>query len=91
MILWEVQETIWQNAKCVKLKSSLCYQSNFCTKLRLSLNITKAIIVIFYRYAEAERMLTGSAFTKTRNSDDIETEFGGMACHVFSLLGKLYR
>ena len=43
------------------------------------------------RYAEAERMLAGNMLTKPKSCEEIEAEFGGMACHVFSLLGQLYR
>lgn len=42
------------------------------------------------KYAEAERMLAGSVLTKPKTSEEIEAEFGGMACHVFSLLGQIY-
>ncbi|XP_076459147.1 cell division cycle protein 27 homolog [Babylonia areolata] len=42
------------------------------------------------KYAEAERMLAGSMLMKTKSCEEIETEFGSTACHVFSLLGQVY-
>lgn len=36
-------------------------------------------------------MLAGNMLTKPKSCEEIEAEFGGMACHVFSLLGQLYR
>ncbi|ESO99704.1 hypothetical protein LOTGIDRAFT_141697, partial [Lottia gigantea] len=40
---------------------------------------------------EAETILVGDVFAKYTNSlDEIEIEYGNMACHVFSLLATLY-
>ncbi|XP_041374494.1 cell division cycle protein 27 homolog [Gigantopelta aegis] len=40
--------------------------------------------------SEAEDILSGSIVTRVKSLDEIESEFGNMACHVFSLLGTLY-
>ncbi|KAL5005582.1 hypothetical protein ScPMuIL_016740 [Solemya velum] len=42
------------------------------------------------RLPEAESILAGNVFTKSKAHDEIEAEFGTMACHVYSLLGNLY-
>uniref|UniRef100_A0A2C9JCN1 Cell division cycle protein 27 homolog n=1 Tax=Biomphalaria glabrata TaxID=6526 RepID=A0A2C9JCN1_BIOGL len=42
------------------------------------------------KLAEAERILAGTILTKIKTHEEIETEFGSLACYVFSLLGLLY-
>ncbi|KAL8586157.1 hypothetical protein ACOMHN_057720 [Nucella lapillus] len=42
------------------------------------------------KYAEAERVLAGSILTKPKSCDELEVEYGNMACHVFSLLAQVY-
>ncbi|XP_076460272.1 cell division cycle protein 27 homolog isoform X2 [Babylonia areolata] len=42
------------------------------------------------KYAEAERVLAGSILTKPKSCEEIEVEFGTMACHVFTLLAQVY-
>ena len=49
------------------------------------------LVICVARYAEAERMLSGNILTKPKSCEEIEVEFGTMACHVFSLLGQVYR
>ncbi|XP_060073149.1 cell division cycle protein 27 homolog [Ylistrum balloti] len=40
---------------------------------------------------EAEEVLVGNIFqSKTKSCDELEAEFSGIACHVFSLLGHVY-
>ncbi|XP_033728256.1 cell division cycle protein 27 homolog isoform X1 [Pecten maximus] len=43
------------------------------------------------KLSEAEEVLVGSIFqSKTKSCDELEAEFSGIACHVFSLLGHIY-
>ncbi|XP_059169210.1 cell division cycle protein 27 homolog [Physella acuta] len=42
------------------------------------------------KFAEAERILAGTILTKVKSHEDIETEFGSLACYVFALLGFVY-
>ncbi|GAB1604795.1 division cycle 27 homolog [Argonauta hians] len=42
------------------------------------------------RLSEAEELLVGNAVSKTKTFEEIEVEYGPVACHVFSLLGNLY-
>ncbi|XP_048237693.1 cell division cycle protein 27 homolog [Haliotis cracherodii] len=42
------------------------------------------------KYAEAEDTLAGNILSRCKSLDEIENEFGNMACHVFSLLGNMY-
>jgi len=42
------------------------------------------------KYAEAEKLLAGTILTKIKPHEDLEVEFGSMACYVFSLLGFIY-
>jgi hypothetical protein len=44
-----------------------------------------------FRRAEAEEVLSGNLFSKTKNVDEIETEFGSMSCHALSILGAIFR
>lgn len=39
---------------------------------------------------EAEEVLAGNILSKSKSFDELEQEFGSMACHVFSLLGAMY-
>lgn len=43
------------------------------------------------RLPEAEEVLAGNILSKSKSFDELEQEFGSMACHVFSLLGAMYR
>ena len=45
---------------------------------------------IFFRYGQAELTLTGSILTKQKTFEEIKTEYGSLASHVFSLLGAIY-
>merc|ERR1712142_382616 len=42
------------------------------------------------KFAEAEELLAGTILTKIKCHDEIETEFGSLACYVFALLGYVY-
>ncbi|KAK6166379.1 hypothetical protein SNE40_023090 [Patella caerulea] len=43
------------------------------------------------KLCEAESVLVGDVFTKYNSSlDEVEVEYGNMACHVFSLLASVY-
>lgn len=43
------------------------------------------------KLSEAEEVLVGSIFqSKSKSFDELESEFGGIASHVFSLLGHIY-
>uniref|UniRef100_A0A0L8I4K7 Cell division cycle protein 27 homolog n=1 Tax=Octopus bimaculoides TaxID=37653 RepID=A0A0L8I4K7_OCTBM len=42
------------------------------------------------RLSEAEELLVGNAVSKSKTFEEIEVEYGPVACHVFSLLGNLY-
>ncbi|CAG5121231.1 unnamed protein product, partial [Candidula unifasciata] len=42
------------------------------------------------KYAEAERILAGTVLAKVKSHEDLEAEFGSLACYVFSLLGYVY-
>ncbi|XP_021366096.1 cell division cycle protein 27 homolog [Mizuhopecten yessoensis] len=43
------------------------------------------------KLSEAEEVLVGNIFqSKTKSCDELEAEFSGIACHVFSLLGHVY-
>ncbi|KAL4222093.1 anaphase-promoting complex subunit cdc27 [Mactra antiquata] len=40
--------------------------------------------------SEAEAVLAGNILTRPKTMDEIEIEFGNLACHVFNMLGALY-
>ncbi|KAL3832275.1 hypothetical protein ACJMK2_023933 [Sinanodonta woodiana] len=42
------------------------------------------------KYSEVESVLAGNILTKTKSFDEIESEYGSLASHVFSLLGAMY-
>ncbi|CAL1539178.1 unnamed protein product [Lymnaea stagnalis] len=42
------------------------------------------------KYAEAERILAGTILIKVKSHEEIEAEFGSLACYVFALLGFIY-
>jgi len=42
------------------------------------------------KFAEAEKLLAGTILTKIKSHEDIEAEFGSLACYVFALLGYIY-
>ena len=48
-------------------------------------------LLFFIRFAEAEKLLAGTILTKMKSHEDIESEFGSMACYVFAQLGFIYR
>ena len=45
---------------------------------------------VFFRYSEAELTLAGNVINKQKTLEEIESEFGNLASHVFSLLGAIY-
>ncbi|GFN99845.1 cell division cycle protein 27 homolog [Plakobranchus ocellatus] len=42
------------------------------------------------KYNEVEQILAGTILTKIKSPEDIEAEFGSLACYVFALLGCIY-
>ncbi|KAK3591934.1 hypothetical protein CHS0354_031436 [Potamilus streckersoni] len=42
------------------------------------------------KYSEVESVLAGNILTKAKSFDEIESEYGSLASHVFSLLGAMY-
>ena len=50
------------------------------------------ILYLYFRLPEAETILAGNIVNaKNKTHDEIETEFGSLACHVFCILGAMYR
>ena len=43
-----------------------------------------------FRFSEAEVILAGNILNKLKSHEEIETEFGSLSSHVFSLLGAIY-
>ncbi|XP_062587206.1 cell division cycle protein 27 homolog, partial [Saccostrea cucullata] len=42
------------------------------------------------KLSEAEEVLTGNIFSKSKSVEEIEAEFGSMSCHTLSILGAIF-
>lgn len=88
------EESLYLLATCYyragkPVQSYLLLQSRGCHTAQCKYLLAKCCLDTD-RLSEAEELLVGNAVSKSKTFEEIEVEYGPVACHVFSLLGHLY-